>query len=237
VKSLIIAITSHAEEIELSDRLAIYGKKLLSLSLIFNSLLSIFYAVGLLSGYHADGWTLYPPYLISGALFWALILASIINIFPSATMGQVKTGRLWFHHYIYGFLVSTIALVLIVLAPISPLNLFTANTMNKTVNLGRFLLLGGLTLILDDLPDVSNGLRRALFFLRQQAYRIRKLLHITQYMMGCFSAYLFTAVVLHITQNPQSATIANFILSATLAITSLFSFAVAKRKIWLQIIK
>ena len=144
------------------SRLAVYGKKLLSLSLIFNSLLSIVYAAGLLTGYYVDGWTLYVPYLVNGALFWMLILASIINIFPSATIGQVRTGRLWFHHYVYGFLVSALAIAfLVTLAPISLFSLFTTNTTNTTVNIGRFFVLGGLTLILDDLPDVSNGLRRA----------------------------------------------------------------------------
>jgi hypothetical protein len=220
----------------LANRLPTYAKKLLGLSLIFNSLLSIVYAAGLLTGYYVDRWTLYVPYLVSGALFWALILASIINIFPSATVGQVKTGRLWFHHYIYGFLISAFALVfLIMLAPISLFSLFTANTANITVGVGRFFVLGGLTLILDDLPDVSNRLRRALCFLKLKVYRGRRLMHTAQYIMGCLSAYLFTAVVLYLAQNPRNATLGNLILSANLLITSLISFTVAKRKMWLHI--
>jgi hypothetical protein len=203
--------------------------------LIFNSLLSIFYAVGLLTGYYAHGWRLYAPYLVDGALFWVLILASIINIFPSATVGQIKTGRLWFHHYIYGLLVSGLALVsLITLVPISPFNLFTARTTNIIVNVGRFFILGGFTLILDDLPDVSNGLRRALRFLKLSVYRGRRLMHIVQYILSCLSIYLFTSVVLYLAQN-QNVSPSNLILSATLLITSMTSFAVAKRKVWLQI--
>jgi hypothetical protein len=179
---------------------------------------------------------LYVPYLVNGALFWVLILASIINIFPSATVGQVRTGRLWFHHYIYGFLVSALALVfLILLAPISILSLFTANTTNITVNVGRFFVLGGLTLILDDIADVSNELRRTLCFLKLKVHRGRRLMHIVQYIMGCLSIYLFAAVVLYLTQNPRNATPGNLILSANLLITSLISFAVAKRKMWLHI--
>jgi hypothetical protein len=220
----------------LVNNLPVYARKLLSLSLIFNSLLSIVYATGLLTGYYVDRWTLYVPYLVDGALFWVLILASIINIFPSATVGQVRTGRLWFHHYIYGFLVSALALVfLIILAPISIFSLFTANTTNVTVGVGRFFVLGGLTLVVDDLPDVSDRLRRALRFLKLKVYRGRRLMHIAQYIMGCLSIYLFAAVVLYIGRNPQNATLANSVLSANILITSLISFAVAKRKMWLQI--
>lgn len=226
----------HDEDIELTNRLSAYAKKFLSLSLIFNSLLSLVYAVGLLTGYYVEGWTLYAPYLVDGSLFWVLIVASIINIFPSATVGQVRIGRLWFHHYIYGFLVSALALAyLILVAPMFLFSLFTANTTNITVNVGRFFALGGLTLILDDLPDVSNWLRRVLCFLKLKIYRGRRLMHIVQYVMNCLSIYLFTAVALYLVQNPQDVTPANLILSATLLITSLTSFAVAQRKMWLNL--
>lgn len=219
------------------NRLSAYAKKFLSLSLIFNSLLSLVYAVGLLTGYYIEGWSLYTPYLANGALFWVLILTSIVNIFPAATVGQVRLGRLWFHHYIYGFLVSALAFIyLILLAPISLLSLFTANTTNITVNVGRFFALGGLTLILDDLPDVSNWLRRGLGYLKLKAHQSRKLIHFAQYVMSCVCAYLFAAVTLYIIQNPQDVTPANLILSATLLITSLTSFAIARRKMWLHII-
>jgi len=221
---------------ELVNRLAVYGKKLLGLSLIFNSLLSIFYAAGLLEGYYLHGWSLYVPYLVDGALFWVLVLAAIINIFPSAIVGRVRTGRLWFHHYVYGFFVSALAIAyLFVLAPISLFSPFTSDTMNVTVDVGRFFVLGGATLVLDDLPDVSGWLRHALCFLKLQVYRGRKIMHGIQYIMGCLSVYIFTAVTLNITENPQNATPANVILSATLFVTSISSFAVAKRKMWLQI--
>lgn len=220
----------------MANRAVVYGKKLLSLAMIFNSLLSIVYAVGLLAGYYTYGWTLYAPYLIDGALFWPLILASIMNIFPSATLGKVKTGRLWFHHYVYGFLVSMFAIAfLILVSPTSLISVFTANTTNISVNVGRFFVLGGLTLILDDLLDVPCGLKRALYFLKSKAYQGRKIMHLIQYTMSCISIYLFMAVVFHIAHNPQSATVANLILSATLLATSLISFGIAKAKMWLQI--
>jgi hypothetical protein len=226
----------HNEDMRLTGRIAIYGKKLLSLSLIFNSLLSIAYAVGLLAGYYGNGWKLYLPYLVDGAFFWMLIVVSILNIFPSAIVGQVKTGRLWFHHYVYGFFVSTIAVIfLIAFSPIPFYVIFTVNTTNMTVNVGRFFLLGGLTLVLDDLADISKSLRRAFCHLKLKVYEYRKIMHVVQWVMSCFSFYISAAVILYITQNLHMATPANFILSATLLVTSLISFSAAKRKIWLQI--
>ena len=66
---------------------------------------------GILYGfYHAwPWWKPYSPYLISGNLFLLVAAAAVINIFPSARIGRaLHTGRLWFHHYVYGFFVLVI---------------------------------------------------------------------------------------------------------------------------------
>jgi hypothetical protein len=225
------------EDIELVHHLTLYGKKLLGLSLIFNSLLSIVYAIGLLRGYYEDAWTLYPPFLVGGALLWAVIFASIFNIAPATSVGQAKIGRLWFHHYVYGFLVLSFAVVfLIVLSPKSLFSFFTADTADIMVNTGRFFVLGGLTLILDDIADISGAVRRGFCFLKLKFYRGQQIIEIVQYILGCLSTYLFAAVVLYIAQNPQNATPANVVLSATLLITSLVSFAAVKQKRWSEIL-
>jgi hypothetical protein len=219
----------------LNGHLVIYGKKLLSLFLIFNSLLSIAYAVGLLAGYYGDGWKLYTPYLVDGVFFWVLIWVSMLNLFPSALIGQVKTGRIWFHHYVYGFLVSAIAIIfLLAFSPIPLHGVFTVNTTNMAVNVGRFFLLGGLTLVLDDIADISKSLRQTFCNLKLKIHKHRKVMHVIQCVTSCLSSYLFATVVLFITQNPHMATTANLILSATLMITSLVSFSAVKQKIWLQ---
>jgi len=204
--------------------------------MIFNSLLSIAYAIGLLTGYYMNKWALYQPYLISERLFWMLLLSSIINIFPSAIVGQVKTGRLWFHHYVYGFIVSALATIFIVIyAPVSLFNLFTTNTTDVSVNVGRFFVLGGLTLVVDDLPDVSNLLNRGLSFLKLKAYQGRRIMHVTQYIMSFVCVYLFLAVALSVANSPPEATVANLIFLANLLVASLVSFGITSRKIWLQV--
>jgi hypothetical protein len=215
--------------------LLIYGKKLFSLTLIFVSLMGIVYAVGLLTGFYVLHWNLYTPYLINGSLFWFLIIASIINIFPATIVGRVKTGRLWFHHYVYGFAVLVPSAVsLLIFTNVSLMSLFMGD-MNVTANVERFFALGGLTLVLDDLPDVSKATRLTLSFMKSKAYQIRQMIHWVQFLMGIASFYIFLCVCASVAVNPNWVTLANFILIGTLLVTSLTSFASVKRRIWLKI--
>jgi hypothetical protein len=195
------------------------------------------YCIGLLAGYYEEGWKLFEPYLVEGSLLWILVLVSIINIFPAAVVGQVRTGRLWFHHYVYGFIVLALSILFLVLrAPIPLYNILTANTANMTVVVGRFFMLGGLTLILDDLPDVSSKLRRVLRSLKVKVNQGRRIMHLIQCSLSCLSIYLFISISLYLVQDPPSLTLANLILCGTVLVTSLMSFTVAKRRMWLKII-
>ena len=147
------------------------GRKLFSLVLTFNCLLSIVYAIGLLVGFYDANWKLYPPYLVDGSLFWVIILASIVNIFPAMSVGRVKTGRLWFHHYVYGFVVLVLSVFMLEVSASVPLvSLFTARNKSIAINVGRFFVLGGLTFVLDDFADISERLRSFLGILKSKAY-------------------------------------------------------------------
>src|SRR5512142_1510948 len=140
----------------------IYCKKVFSLALIFNSLLTVVFAMGLLASYYTlfPQWTPYPPFIVDGKLFWILIPAALFNIFPCVNIGKVHTGRLWFHHYVYGFLVIIAAVVAAAfILPSGLASLLIIYTTDTGVNAGRFLILGGVTLILDDLADVSQTLQ------------------------------------------------------------------------------
>jgi hypothetical protein len=215
---------------------AVYGKKLFSLTLIFNSLLCISYAIGLLAGFYVNHWILYSPFLLDGNLFWLVILTSVVNIFPAAYIGKVKTGRLWFHHYVYGFLVwFGSASLLMVFTSVSLFSLFTANITDLAINVGRFFILGGMVLVLDDLPDVSRVTASALSWLKMKAYQGRRLVHAVQFLMGFVSLYFSLVVSAWIVVNPEGATVANLIFVATLLVASLTSFMSVKRKIWLRI--
>jgi hypothetical protein len=108
------------------------------------------------------------------------------------------------------------------------------NTSNIAVNAGRFFVLTGLTLLLDDLPDVSKRVESALNKLKLRAYQVRKVIHALQLITGLISFYVFLAVALASIQNP-ALTVANYLTMSTLLITSITAFACVKRKAWLKI--
>lgn len=218
-----------------ANAVSTYGKKFFSLALIFNSLLSITCAIGLLTGYYVAHWQLYPPYLIDGSFFWATILASFVNIFPAVKVGRVQTGRLWFHHYVYGSVVLVLAVAYLkVFTSVSFLSLFTANITSLTVNVGRFFFLGGLTLVLDDFTDISNSLRVAVNIIKSKFYQIRRIIHVAQCFLGIVSFYVLLCASIYVAQNPQWATLANFILIGSLLITTLTALISVRRKVWLN---
>ena len=220
-------------------RIFVLIKKIFSLSLVFNSLLTISFAVGILAGFYwiFPNWQPFHPFLLNGNFFWFVIAAAVMNVFPSASLGRtLKTGRFLFHHYFYGFLVLFFTVVYVfIFSPVSIFSLFFVNDTTISVNVGRFFLLGGLTLVLDDLPDVSKRVEVVLNWVKAKVYQYRKIITTIQILMGVFSVYLFLAVSLYMSQNPQWVTTANVLLISTVFITSLTTFIFVKRKVWLRL--
>jgi hypothetical protein len=218
------------------DRAWILCKKLFSLSLVFNALLTIACCAGIIAGFYwwYPDWHPFVPYLFNGNVFWLVIAAAAINIFPSALLGRkLHTGRFLFHHYFYGFLVIACAITFVVLfSPVPLLTIFLVNDTSIAVNIGRFFLLGGLTLLLDDLPDVSRKVESSLNHIKTGAYRARKVIIAAEIVTGAFSVYLSFAVLAAMTQVPEWVTSANFILLFTALITGLTSFIFIRRKAW-----
>ena len=221
------------------SRVWVLTKKLFSLSLIFNALLSITCITGILAGFYwiYNNWQPFTPYLINGNLFWVVIAAAVINIFPSAALGRtLHTGRFLFHHYIYGFVVLFVTAAYIVFfTPASLLTIFFVNNTNVAVNIGRFFLLGGFTLLLDDLPDVHRGVESVLNWLKLKAHRAGKVILAAQLLTGAVSLYVAVAVFLFIIQNQQWFTVANLMLISTVFLTSVTSFVFVKRRVWLKL--
>jgi hypothetical protein len=219
--------------------ISVYGRKILSVALLFNALLTLSYAIGILSGFYAvfPLWKPFTPFLLDGNLFWLIIAAAIINIFPAAHFGQVHTGRLWFHHYVYGFFVMLCSMLWIVFfSSVSILNIFFVYSTDIAVNVGRFFFIGGLTLVLDDLPDVHSFADRGVQWLKGKAAQAGKAIHTVQLIMGFVAAYFVVAISLSMSQNPDWVTPANFILIGSLLVTALTSFfGGVKRKVWLNL--
>ena len=218
------------------NRAWILCKKMFSLSLVFNALLTIACSAGILAGFYwfYPDWQPFSPYLYSGSIFWIVIAAAALNVFPSALLGRkLHTGRFLFHHYFYGFLVLAFAAVYVVaFTPVSLATIFLVNNTSVAVNTGRFFLLGGITLVLDDLPDVSKRVEAGLNWLKAKAYRGGKILVALQFLSGAVSLYLFGAITLAVLSVPEWATVANIILMFTVLITAVTSFIFVKRRVW-----
>jgi hypothetical protein len=231
-----LTFLSTAKEGKTMGRAWILCRKMFSLTLVFNALLTIACCVGILAGFYwyYYGWNPFAPYLINGNLLWFAIAAAAINVFPSALLGRkLHTGRFLFHHYFYGFLVMVFAAIYVVIFTSVPLTtIFLVNNTAPEVNLGRFFLLGGLTLLLDDLPDVNKRLEAGLNWMKAGAHRAQKAMVAAQIVTGAASLYIFTSVVAAMSQIPEWVTVANFMLAFSLLITGVTSFIFVKRKVW-----
>ena len=219
--------------------MAVILKKAFSLTLIFNSLMSIAIIAGLLYGFYKayPAWKPYTPYLVDGNLFWLALAAAVVNIFPSAAVGRtLHTGRFLFHHYVYGFFVLAITSVFIAIFTSVPLlSLFLDESNAVDVNAGRVFFLAGLALFLDDLPDVSRRVEAILNWIKTKTYRVRKGLHIFQFVTGCFALYCCLSILLDSTVGANTRALQNSFAVVSLLLTSLISFAFVKRKAWLKI--
>ncbi|MCL4430436.1 MAG: hypothetical protein M1167_06755 [Chloroflexi bacterium] len=213
-------------------------KQIFSLALIFNALITLAVIAGILFGFYNayPYWHPFAPYLLDGNLFWIAMAAAAINIFPSACVGRaLHTGRFLFHHYVYGFLVLLSSSVFVVLfTSVSLISLFLITSNNLAVNVGRFFILAGLTLLLDDLPDVSERIESGLNWVKSKACQVRKVLHVLQLLTGLASFYILVSVVISTILNPERV-VSNSFLIGTLIVTSITSFACVKRKAWLKI--
>jgi len=214
-------------------------KKIFSVSLVFNALVSIGCAAGILSGFYwrYQNWQPFSPYLISALVFWVLIAAAVINIFPSAGLGRsLHTGRLFFHHYFYGFLVLIFSAIYIVICtPVSLLSIFFVNSTSIEVNVGRVFLLGGSALVLDDLPDVHGKIESSLNWLKAKAGQGGKLISAVHIVTGAVTFYLFIAMTLAMIYDPPYITVANLIVLVSAFITGVTSFIFVKRSVWLKL--
>ena len=213
-------------------------KKTFSLTLIFNALITLGCVAGILLGFYRamPYWKPFAPYLFDGNLFWLVIVAALINIFPSASIGRVlHTGRFLFHHYVYGAFVLVVSSLLIVAFASVPLHhIFFVDDSSIEINAGRVFILAGLTLFIDDLPDVSKRIEAGLNWVKSKAYKARKAIHALQLLTGVVTFYCGISALLCTIQY-GGRIVPNSFLIGTLFITSITSFVLVKQRAWLKI--
>ncbi|HSV48703.1 MAG TPA: hypothetical protein VLH35_00175 [Candidatus Acidoferrales bacterium] len=214
-------------------------KKIFSIALIFNALISITAVAGMLYGFYTSNgqWRPFAPYLLDGNLFWLALAAGIICIFPAAATGRsLHTGRFLFHHYVYGFIVLAITAGLVaILTPFSFISMFFIDSNEIGVNAARVFFLGGLALFLDDLPDVSLRTERCLNWIKTRCCGIKKTLHYSTLVTGIFAIYCSFAMLASTVADNFYRWLPNSFGIVTLLLTGIMSIGFYVRKDWLKI--
>jgi MFS family permease len=224
------------------------GRKTLSLALIFNSMISLASIVNILVGSYinAYSWQLYSVYLVNGSLFLFAIATAVLNIVPAKFIGKVHLKRILFHHYVYGFLASSISLMLMaIFAPayvlvflMPSLGFQTTGMQMITIYSCLFFVYGGLTLMIDDIQDVSMRLDKTLDRLKIWAIKSSKTLQKVHFISSLATVYIATYICALCLENVATIEtgspwfVSNMILAASLFITGFWGLKAVKAKYW-----
>jgi len=184
----------------MSRIIAKLGLKTLGLALIFYSMVSLTSVVNILVGsyFNAYSWQSFSPYLAYGLLFVFVATTAILNIVPAKLLGKVHLKRILFHHYVYGFIASSIPVTLTaVYAPtyalvflLPSLGLQTTGLQTIIIYSGLFLVYGGLALMIDDIRDVSMRVGRTLDKLKLWAVRSRETIQKVHFVSSLVTIYV-----------------------------------------------
>jgi hypothetical protein len=113
--------------------------------------------------------------------------------------------------------------------------LFFVDNTSVQANLGRFFILGGAALVLDDLTDVSGHMERVLNRMKFHVGTQGKFFVALQLICGLVSLYIFGAVMLATIFMPGWFTVANVLVSVTVFVTAITSLVFVRRRVWLKI--
>ncbi len=216
--------------------------------MIFNSVISLVSVANMLASFYINyySWRPYSPYLIDGSLLWSIIATAILNIGPAKIIGKVKMGRILFHHYVYGFLASSISLLLMVtFAPayillllMPSLGFQTSGLQAIPVYAGLFFVYGGLTLVIDDLYDVSMSTGRMLDRLKMKIHKSGKALQTIHLCSSLISTYILICSVFWYLQNNCLVRnwplwdASNIIFIANLFVTNVWAMKAVRARLW-----
>jgi len=226
----------------MTDIQAALGIKILSLAVIFNSVLSVIFAGDILYIFYAKPASHpYQPYLLDGFLFCFVIIASILNIITAKILGDVDLKRIKFHHYFYGFMMSGISFVFIALfAPSYLFTLLMPTSISDNYSSAALLMVyGGMTLVINDIQDVSLKLRTFFNNLKRKIQSFGMMVEMLHLCSCVVSIYVTLSVIIWGFVNrvySKGFIIPEFsagFFTLNLLITSIWGLGVVKKRFWL----
>jgi hypothetical protein len=199
------------------------AKKIISLLIMFNSLVSVISSLSIVysvfAGYASN--SVYRPYLFSTFLLISLTLTGALNIVPARIMGMVNIRRFLFHHYVYGFIALLISFTVALLSPI----LFH--------NLAYLTIYLSITLILDDISDISPKIRNFLDNLKARVSGLSGVIMRIHMVSSVIAAYVTSSIILWYIGNGVDGILhAAFI--ANISITTAYGLGISCGKTWIK---
>jgi len=184
----------------------------------------------------------YWPFLLDGSFFWPVIVTSILNIVTAKVLGNVDLRRIKFHHYFYGFLTSITSFIFLALSAPAYLSILIMPMLIPSVYGSTvmpifiifFLVYGGMTLMIDDVQDISLRLRRSLDNLKRKIKRIGKTIEIIHVCCSITSIYATLSILLWAFSKGLHFGISAGIFALNLLITSIWGLGMAKKRFWLK---
>ena len=226
------------------------GRKILCLCVIFNSILTILFSGDLLYALYIHGfkWHSGPLHVLSYSSLLLIMAGSFLNIVTAKILGNVNLRRVKFHHYFYGFIAVIVSLALIMtLAPtylsilLMPILLPSVYSLTPIpISMAFLLTYGGITLVIDDIQDLSVRIRRSLNLLWRRALKFKSELEALHLCSCISSAYMLLNMLLRFFIDKlclieivmPMVSIKIFILN--LFITNLWGLEIIKRRFWLR---
>ena len=193
-------------------------------------------------------WRPYWPFLLHESFFWFVIITSFLNIVTAKILGNVDLRRIKFHHYFYGFLISVTSFIFlalsepaylsILLMPILIPQIYGSTVM--PISTIFLLVYGGMTLMIDDVQDVSLKLRGFFTDLKSKLKGIGRMIETLHLSCSLASIYVTLSVIFWIFSDDLHFggsvfhDLSAWIFTLNLFITSIWGLGMVKKRVWLK---
>lgn len=209
-------------------------RKILGLTLIFNSVISLVLSLSILYEPYSIAYMdlIRSPYFMGGLPLFFVALTSVLNVVPAQIFGNVNVRRILFHHYVYGLFSIVIYSVFVILQSLVPLQ-------QGYHIYASLLLYWGLALIIDDVSDISPKIAQLINLVRERMKKISGAIQkvhlvsslISTYAIIQFFPYIFKTILL---VDNALLSIVNSLPTINLSVTAAYGLKISKEKVWIK---